>query len=63
MDGADIKSDWGTNTPKGRRFEEIAAIACKYFSNVLTPETDRAQHDHFHLDTGLGIGCVSEQFE
>ena len=63
VDGADIKADWGTNTLKGRRLTKIAAIACKHFSNVLTPETDRAHHDHFHLDTGLGVGCVSSRLQ
>jgi hypothetical protein len=58
LDGADIKADWGRNTLKGQRLAKIAAIACKHFSNVLTPETDRAHHDHFHLDTGLGMGCT-----
>ena len=61
VDGADIKADWGSNTLKGQRLAKTAAIACKHFSNVLTPETDRAHHDHFHLDTGLGVGCVSSQ--
>ena len=58
VDRADIKADWGTNTLKGRRLTEAAAKACKYFSNVLTPDTNKAHHDHFHLDTGLGVGCV-----
>lgn len=58
VDTADIKADWGTNTLKGRRLTETAAKACKYFSNVLTPDTNKAHHDHFHLDTGLGVGCV-----
>ena len=58
VDGADIKADWGANTLKGRRLTETAAKACKYFSNVLTPDTNKAHHDHFHLDTGLGVGCV-----
>ena len=63
VDGADIKADWGSNTFKGQRLAETAAIACKHFSNVLTPETDRAHHDHFHLDTGLGVGCVSARLK
>ena len=58
VDRADIEADWGTNTLKGRRLTETAAKACKYFSNVLTPDTNKAHHDHFHLDTGLGVGCV-----
>ena len=63
VDGADIKADWGSYTFKGHRLAETAAIACKHFSNVLTPETDRAHHDHFHLDTGLGVGCVSARLK
>ena len=61
VNGAVIKADWGTNTRKGRRLAEMATKACKYFANVLTPDTDKAHHDHFHLDTGLGLGCVYAQ--
>jgi len=57
VDGADIKADWGSNTLKGQRLAKTAAIACKHFSNVLTPETDRAHHDHFHFDNGIGLNC------
>ena len=31
--------------------------ACKYFNNILTPDSDRAHHDHFHFDNGLGLKC------
>ena len=48
---------------EGQRLAETAVIACEHFSNVLTPETDTAHHDHFHLDTGLGVGCVSSQLK
>ena len=57
VDGADIKADWGSNTLKGQRLAKTAAIACKHFSNVLTPETNRAHHDHFHFDNGIGLNC------
>ena len=57
IDGISIKYYWGTDTIKASRLHEVAANACGHFSNVLTPETNRAHYDHIHLDIGLGIGC------
>jgi len=57
IDGISIIGNWGTNTEKAGRLQEVASNACEHFSNVLTPETNRAHQDHFHLDIGLGIGC------
>ena len=57
LDGAVVKTDWGEDTEKGRRLLDAAGLACKHFSNVLTPETDRAHHDHFHFDNGIGLNC------
>ena len=57
VDGISIGDYWDTDTIKASRLHEVATNACKYFSNVLTPETNRAHHDHIHLDIGLGIGC------
>ena len=62
LDGADIRTYWRSNSQRGQRLAEAAITACKYFSNVLTPDTDKAHHDHFHLDTGLGVGCMSKKW-
>jgi len=57
LDGAVVKTDWGKKTEKGRRLLDVAGLACKHFSNVFTPYTNRAHHDHFHFDNGIGLNC------
>ena len=57
LDGAVVKTDWGKKTEKGRRLLDAAGLACKHFSNVLTPNTNRAHYDHFHFDNGIGLNC------
>jgi hypothetical protein len=61
IDQAVIKRDWGKNTPSGLKLANAAEVACKHFSNILTPDSNRLHHDHFHLDNGLGIGCGTEK--
>jgi len=57
LDGASVKTDWGEDTEKGRRLLDVVELACKHFSNVFTPNTNRAHHDHFHFDNGIGLNC------
>ena len=57
IDGASVKDDWGQNNKNGKILQKATASACKHFSNVLTPDSNRLHHDHYHLDTGLGLGC------
>jgi len=57
LDGASVKTDWGEDTEKGRRLLDVVGLACKHFSNVFTPNTNRAHHDHFHFDNGIGLNC------
>ena len=57
IDDAVVKDDWVNFQGKGKRLKSASKIACDYFSNVLTPDTNRLHHDHFHLDDGLGMGC------
>ena len=57
IDGANIKIDWNKNTEKGEILKKAYKVACKYFNNILTPNSDRAHHDHFHFDNGLGFNC------
>lgn len=57
IDGASVKDDWGQNDKNGKILRTATASACKYFNNVLTPDSNRLHHDHYHLDTGMGLGC------
>ena len=57
IDGASVKLDWNKDNEKGKILSNAYKVACKYFSNIITPDTDRAHHDHFHLDNGYGRKC------
>ncbi len=57
IDDASVKNDWNKNNEKGRALSNAYKSACKYFSNVMTPDTDGAHHDHFHFDNGYGRKC------
>lgn len=46
-----VARDWNRGRA-GRFLRAVATGACRYFSIVLTPETDRNHRDHFHLDLG-----------
>ena len=57
IDGAVVSKHWKDKGIKGDTLRKAASVACKHFSNVLTPETNRLHHNHFHLDTGVGFRC------
>lgn len=57
IDGAVVSNHWKDKGSKGDTLREAASVACKHFSNVLTPETNRLHHNHFHLDSGVGFQC------
>ena len=57
IDGASVKLDWNKENKKGAILTNAYQAACKYFSNILTPDTDSAHHDHFHFDNGYGKKC------
>ena len=57
IDGAVLKKDWNNKTDKGRLLNNAYRVACKYFSNVLTPDTNLAHKNHFHFDNGFGPRC------
>ena len=57
IDGAIVSEHWKDKGSKGETLREAASAACKYFSNVLTPETNKLHHNHFHLDSGIGFQC------
>lgn len=63
LDGAVVKTDWGKKNEKARRLLDAARLACKHFSNVLTPNTNRAHYDHFHFDNGIGLNCQQTLFK
>ena len=47
-----VEHDWRRGGPRGRFLHDIARRACRYFSVVLTPDSDRDHYNHIHLDTG-----------
>tara|TARA_Y100001970_G_scaffold293318_1_gene439303 strand:- start:6 stop:605 length:600 start_codon:yes stop_codon:yes gene_type:complete len=57
INGASVKHDWNKDSEKGKILFNAYEIACNYFSNIITPDTDRAHHDHFHFDNGYGKKC------
>ena len=57
IDGAVVSKHWKENGSKGEKLRDAASAACKYFSNVLTPETNRLHHNNLHLDSGIGFQC------
>ena len=56
INGASLKEDWFANNENSKYLKRAGKDACHYFSNVLTPETNAAHHDHFHLDNGPRFG-------
>ena len=58
IDGASVKRDWSKNNNKGKTIKEAASLACKHFSNVITPIDDALHHDHLHLDNGYRSTCL-----
>ena len=57
IDGASIKHDWNKENEKGKILSNAYIVACDYFSNILTPDTESAHYDHFHFDNGYGVKC------
>lgn len=57
IDDAVVSKHWKDKGSRGEKLREAARVACKYFSNVLTPESNRLHYDHFHLDSGVGFQC------
>ena len=53
----DVEKDWTDGGPRGRFLHAVAQGACRYFSVVLTPATNKLHHDHFHLDIGPDRLC------
>lgn len=52
-----ILRDWRDQGPAGKFLRAVAAAACRRFSLVLTPDSDRNHQDHLHLDIGPWKRC------
>lgn len=53
-----VKQEWGERG-KGRDFlHAVATQACRYFNEVLDPDSDRDHVDHIHLDLGRYKYCI-----
>jgi hypothetical protein len=57
IDNSLIRRDWKKSGKNGEKLRNAAKSACNYFSNILTPNTNKLHYDHLHLDNGLGLGC------
>jgi hypothetical protein len=57
VDGASVSKEWGKNSSGGHKLRKVSVSACRHFSNVLTPETNKLHRDHFHFDNGFGNRC------
>jgi hypothetical protein len=53
----DVAKDWRDDEDRGAFLHEVAKRACAYFSVVLTPDSNKLHHDHFHLDIGPDRLC------
>lgn len=52
-----VEHDWSTSGPKRQFLYRVAQAACRYFSVVLTPDSNADHYNHFHLDIGPGKVC------
>lgn len=56
-----VKDHWRAGGRESRFLREIGQGACKIFQVVLTPDSNRAHHNHFHLDAGRWRVCVKSR--
>ena len=54
-----VKQDWNGIGRRARFLRNVAREACDLFHVVLTPNHDRAHHDHLHFDTGPWRRCAA----
>jgi len=45
-----VKRDWRGSQQNRAFLREVQSGACRHFTTVLSPDYDRAHHDHFHVD-------------
>jgi hypothetical protein len=52
-----VERDWHGGGAKSRFLHALARRACRRFSVVLTPDSDRDHRNHIHLDDGPWKHC------
>jgi hypothetical protein len=52
-----VAKNWWGKDSSGDFLRQVAAGACRLFSVVLTPRSNRLHHDHLHLDNGPHKKC------
>ena len=52
-----VERDWNESGAKGQFLRHLARRACRYFSVVLTPESNAEHYNHLHLDIGPDRSC------
>jgi hypothetical protein len=52
-----IERDWNESGAEGQFLRHLAHRACRYFSVVLTPDSNAEHYDHLHLDIGPDRLC------
>ena len=54
-----VEHDWSDTSGKGVFLHRLAAKACRYFSVVLTPDSNADHYNHLHFDIGPDRFCGS----
>jgi len=54
---ANVARDWRRPGPVRDFLHDVARNACRYFSVVLTPDSNRDHYNHLHLDIGRYRVC------
>ena len=68
LDDALVAQHWDDPGLQGQKLRTAALKACKYFSTILTPKSNKLHEKHFHLDNKPGlykngsIGLVVNKF-
>jgi len=57
INGISLRTDWKKNDDNGKYLRQAGKVACRYFTNVLSPDYNAAHYDHFHLDNGYQRVC------
>jgi hypothetical protein len=47
-----VLGDWKGDDQEARFLRDVRRGACRFFDGVLSPDYNRAHHDHLHLDRG-----------
>jgi hypothetical protein len=52
-----VRSDWKGDQKKSQFLRAVHQRGCRYFRVSLSPDFNRAHHDHFHFDRGFLWTC------